>query len=199
MRVPPKIRRLVIGIIALVLVVSVGLNLYDHFVILPQTKATANNLRVEALDGWIGKVELVKNLLKDAETNFDVIEARVHASWAKRFVAVFIVGIDIFGPQEELYYWVHKATFYLYEGLYQIYFGNQTGRITERTLDPNILLMIANLTEGLGNITSRTEMLLSPNGVEPAQQLREAGVLTPVLRHLEEVYEVSLDMYNYYE
>lgn len=197
MGISSQIRRYVTGIIFLVLIVSVGLNLYDHFVTLPQMEATTNNLRVEALEGWLHKMELVKNLLKRAETNFDVEDVGIHTSWAKMFVDVFTSGIDIFEHQKEFYYWVDKTTYYLQEALFQIYRGNQTGFVTERNLDQNILAMIANVTDAIENIESKTHTL-SLNGVDPAQQLREAGVLTDVLNHLEEIYEISVDMYDYY-
>jgi len=94
-----------------------------------------------------------------------------------------------------------KATFYLYEALQTAHFGNQTGTVTERNLDENVLTMIENVTTNIENLESNISLVRTrpPNGVEPTQQLREAGVLTDVLNCLEQIYQVSSDILNYYK
>lgn len=195
MSIPPKIKRHFVGILVLVLIVSVGLNLHDHFITFPHTlhkvQATSNNMRIEALQALLSKMELVKNLLKKAKTKVDVLEASGHTSWAKRFANIFASGIDIYKHQEKLYYWVHHATLHLYEALDRVYLR------TVADIDQNILAMIGNVTTNVENLESKAG-ILSPNGVDPAQQLREAGVLTDVLNYLEQMYQVSVDIHNYY-
>jgi hypothetical protein len=197
MGVSSRIKRYVPRIVVLVLVVSVALNVYDHFVTLPQKESTMNNMRVEAFKAWRNRMVLVKSLLKRAETNFDVKDIKGDTYSAERFANIFTTGINIFEPQKELYQWVSKTAYYLDEALLTIYSGNQTGVIIEQPLDENILTMIQNVTTTIENLGSKTE-ILSLNGVDPAQQLREAGVLTDILNYLEQIYEVSIDMNNYY-
>lgn len=194
-------RRHLVRILVLVLIISVGLNLYDHFIVLPQMQATTNNMRVQALNAWLGKMEVVKNILKQAETNIDVEDAHVHTSRAELFVNILTNGIDIFEHHKELYYWISKVTLYLDEALLRIHSGNQTGVVTERNLDQNVLTMIENVTTNIENLESKTSFMRtrSLNGVEPTQQLREADVLTDVLNYLEQIYQVSIDILNYYK
>jgi len=102
-------KRFLVGILVLVLIVSVGLNLYDHFIVIPQMQATINNMRVEALKSWLGKMQLVKNILRRAETNLDVEDASVHTSWAELFADILTYGIDTsyLSPNYRgLYYWI---------------------------------------------------------------------------------------------
>lgn len=197
-------RKLLVGLFALVLIISVGLNLYDHFIVLPQMQATINDMRVQALNGWLSKMELVKNILVQAETNIDVEDATVHTSRAKRFEDILSDGINIFEHGKDLYYWVSGVTFYLDEALWKVYSGNQTGAVTERNLDQNVLTMIENVTANIENLRSKTssmQMIMwttGLRGVEPTQQLREAEVLTDVLNYLERIYQVSIEILDYY-
>lgn len=201
MSLPSKPRRKVlVGILVLVLIISVGLNMYTHFIVLPQMEATINNMRGQALNAWLGKMWLVESILKGAETNIDVEDAHVHASWARPIVDIFTEGIDIWKHSRELYYKISRVTHYLDEALHRIHFGNQTGSVTERNLDTNVLTMIKNITTNIENLRSITGFMRSTpqEGVEPTQQLREAGVLTDVLHYLEQIYQVSIDVLNYY-
>lgn len=198
-------RRYLLGTLILVLIFSLGLNLYNSLVIQPKMQATINNMRVEALQDCLGTMGGVKNVVRRAETNFDVKEAVVYASYAIPFMKIFISGIDVFRHPEKLYYWVQRATYDLRDGLNEVYFGNETGVVTERNLDKNILAMIENLSEAIENIERRVDIppvrglhILSVKGVDPAQQLREADVLTDVLDYLKQICKVSGDMYNYY-
>lgn len=194
-------RRFLVGILVLVLIISVGLNLYDHLIVLPQMQATINNMRVQALNAWLSKMELVKNLLKQAKTNIDVKDAQVHTSWAKLFEDILSNGINIYEPNKELYYWISKVANYLDMALFRIYTGNQTGAIIERNLDQNVLKMMENVTANMENLVSKPAVMRTTplNGVEPTQRLREEDVLTDVLNYLEQIYQVSIVIYNYYK
>ena len=201
MGISPKIKRYVVRILVLTFIVSVGLNLYDHFVVLPQMQATINNMSLQALDGWMGKMETVRNILKRAETNIDVEDGHVHTSWAERFVDILTTEMESSKYHNKLYYSMSKATFYLDEALLTVHFGNQTEPVTERNLDENVLTMIENVTTNIENLYNKINLVRTrpPNGVEPTQQLREAGVLTDVLTCLEQIYQVSSDILNYYK
>jgi hypothetical protein len=194
-----------VGILVLVLIISVGLNLYDHLIVFPQMQATINDMRVQALNGWLSKMELVKNILVQAETNFDVEDATVHTYRAKRFEEILSNEISIGKHGKELYYWVSKVTFYLDEALRKVYSGNQTGAVTERNLDQNVLTMIENVTTNIENLRSKTssmQMIMwttGLKGVEPTQQLREAEFLTDVLNYLEQIDQVSIEILDYYK
>jgi hypothetical protein len=197
MGVSSRIKRYVPRIVVLVLVVSIALNVYDYFVVLPQIESTVNNMRVEAFKAWRGKMVLVNHLLKRAETNFDIEDVVVETSRAKLFADIYTFDIHISKHPEKLYYWVSMVTYHLALSLHEIFIGNETGVITEKPLNEDVLSMIQNVTTTMENLESKTGRV-SLNGVGPAQQLREAGVLTDVLNYLEQIYEVSGDMYNYY-
>ncbi len=201
LRARATIKMYVKRILLLVLIVSGGQILYDHFITFPNTlhkvQAAANNIRVEAFESWRGKMELVKNILNRAETRVDVLEASEHTSWATVFARIFTNGINFNKDEKKLYYWVSRATWYLYTALDRVYSRTYDG------IDQNILSMIGNVTTNIENLESKTGgpryNLMRFNGVEPAQQLREAEVLTDVLNYLEQIFLVSVDIYNYYE
>ncbi len=197
MAISSQIKRYVPGIVVLVLVVSIALNVYYHFFALPQIESTVNNMRVEAFNAWNSKMSLVKHLLKRAETNFDIEDVAVETSWARLFVDIYTSDINIFRHPEKLYYWASMVTHHLDLSLHEIFLGNETGVITEKPLNEDVLSMIQNVTTTMENLESKTG-ILSLNGVDPAQQLGAAGVLTDILNYLEQIYQVSVDMYNYY-
>jgi len=59
--------------------------------------------------------------------------------------------------------------------------------------------MIENVTTTYDNLESKIRSHLSSNGVEPAQQLREGDVLKEVLNLLEQIYQISVNIHNYYK
>ncbi len=194
-------RKLLVGLFVLVLIISVGLNLYDHFIVLPRMQATINDMRNQALNGWLSKMGSVKYILVQAKTNFDVEDARVQTSRLRRFEDILSNGINVFEHGEELYYWISKVTFYLDEALLKVLSGNQTGAVTERNLDQNVLTMIENVTTNIERLRTRTSFMwtVSPKGVEPTQRLREAEVLTDALNYLERIDQVSIEILDYYK
>jgi len=191
-----KNKKYLVGILVLVLIISVALNLYDYFVTFPQMHATTNNMRTEALKAWLSKMSLIKNLLSRAKTNDDIRDCEDHASWAELFEDVSESGIDIFESGKELYKGVSKAAYYLQYSLHRIYVGNQTGYVFTRNLDQYELVIIGNLTKTIENLESATSLAL--DGVEPTQQLKDAGVLADVLEYLEQIFEFSDVVYEYY-
>lgn len=120
-------------------------------------------------------------------------------SWAILFSDIFLIGANDFERNFylELYYWIPKVTRNFDDALFTIYEGNQTPYYAERNLEPDILTMIENVTTNIENLTNKTDLLIS-NGVEPTQQLRDAGVLTDVINYLEQMFENSCNIGKYY-
>lgn len=67
-----------VGMLVSALVVSVGLNLYNCIIVIPQIQATANNMTVEALKDWVIEIGRAKYVLSGAQTNVDVEKARFY-------------------------------------------------------------------------------------------------------------------------
>jgi hypothetical protein len=160
-------------------------------------QTTENDMRTEAFKAWLSQMALIKSLLNGAKTNYAIEDCSHQVSYAKRYVNVFESGIDVFESGNELYYGVSKATYYLHEALSRIYFGNQTGPVVYRNLDQYDLAIIGNLTSSIENL-GRTATSLSLNGIEPTAQLKDDGVLTDVLRYLEQIYGFAQSVYEYY-
>ena len=166
-------------------------------------EATTNNMRVEAFEAWLDHMKIVKYFLERAETNFDVKDIGYQTLVAKQIADALISGIDVFEHPEGLYYWVDRATSYFHDAVEEIYLGNQTGAVIERNLEPKVLNMKRNITRTIESLWGRTrlttpESILLLNGVDPARQLRDAGVISDVLKYLQHVYQASVDIYNYY-
>ena len=186
----------------MVLAISLGFNLY-HRSVIQNKEATTNNMRVEAFEAWLHHMKIVKYFLEPAETNLDVKDIGYQTLVAKQIVDALISGIDIFEHPEGFYYWVDKATSYFHDAMEETYMGNLTGAVTERNLEPNVLNMIRNITRTIGSLYGRTqktvvESILLLNGVDPARQLREAGVISDILKYLQHIYQASVNIYNYY-
>jgi len=190
----PQLKKYVVAILVLALIISVGLNLYDHFITLPQMQATTNNMRVQALQQWLDSIGRLRYLLERSETNFDVREAEYDAYLARDFVAMYGVGIG-YDP-ETLGYWLRRSTFDLELSVHDIYWGNQTGVITSRNLDQYILEKIQNITQTIENIEN--SMIISANGVDPVKQLREKGKLTEIIDYCKQISEVHIEIATYF-
>ena len=195
--------RYVVGILVLVLIISVGVNLYDHFVTLPKIQATMNNMRTEALLQWLNKIGRIRYLLEHSETNFDVWEAEYDAYLAGDFVDIYGVGIG-YDPEtikytynpETLGYWLRRSTWGLGYAVEAIYLGNQTGVITSRNLDQYILQKIENITQTIESIENY--MVISANGVDPVKQLQEKGNLTKIMNYCKQIHETYIEIVTYY-
>ncbi len=172
------------GILVLVLIISVGLSLYDHFVWIPQIvaqgQARENNLRVQAFNLWLNKMTLIHTLLLEAQTYIDLNEIEVHTSWAMGIFDIVDTGIHEVYSNQDLYYEMGQAIAYLDRAVDKSYMN--------KNFDQN---MISNVTSNMAQLAYMDE--LSLNGVDPAQQLRDAGVLDSVLNHLEQIYQISLN------
>jgi len=190
----PKIRRYVVGILVIVLVISVGLNLYEHFVVFPQMQATLNNMRVYALQSWVDQMDFTQDVLDHAETNFDVYDAKLHTSFARKFAQIYVTGIDY--DAENLYYLLSYSTSRLDYAIETIFLGNITGPVPSRYLDQYILQKIGSIIQTIESI--KHSMKMSANGVDPIQQLEEKGNLTNTRNYCDQIIETSTEIINYY-
>jgi hypothetical protein len=199
----PQTRRYVVGILVLALIISVGLNLYDHFITLPQIQATANNMRTEALLGWLDTIGNVRHTLERSGTSSDVYEARHDTLLAGEFVDIYGMGIG-YDPEtgryaykpETLLHWLRGSTKDLEYAVMAIYVGNQTGPVTSRPLDYYVSLRIMNITMTIRNIEN--SMTISANGVDPVRQLQEKGNLDIIIDYCKQISETYDEIAIYY-
>lgn len=194
MGISPKIKRYVVRILFLTFIISVGLNLYDHFVTLPKMQATTNNMRVHALWEWQSQMMTVKNMLKTAETNLDAYDAWIHATLAIRFLQIYGIEIDRHNP-DNLYYWLSLSTSRLDQACMDIYSGKDPGPTSEN-IGEYVLQKIGNVTQAIENIMN--SMKISANGVDPVQYLLEIGNLTNTMNYCNQLIETSTEIINYY-
>ena len=199
----PQLKKYVVAILVLALIISVGLNLYDHFITLPQMQATTNNMRVQALKQWLDTMERIRYTLEHASTNLDVYEAAYHTRLAGELVDIYGVGIG-YNPEttpmytydrETLSYWLKRSTSDLEYAVLAIYFGNQTGVITTQYLDYYVWEKIGNIRNSIENITNT--MIISANGVDPVKQLQEKGNLNIVIDYCKQISETYIEITTY--
>lgn len=157
-------------------------------------QATLNNMKTKALQEWLGQMRSAKYLLERSETNFDVHDASIHTSMAKKFIQIFDIG-NGYDP-ENLHYWLRASTNRLDLALQIIYLGNQIGVITSRNLDQYILQKIENITQTIENIENA--MITSTNGVDPVKQLEEKGSLTKIVNYCKQISETYIEIATYY-
>ncbi|MFX0207418.1 MAG: hypothetical protein ACFFDT_15625 [Candidatus Hodarchaeota archaeon] len=198
------IEKYLVGILAIALIISVGLNLYNHFITLPQMQATTNNMRVQALKQWLDTMERIRFTLWHADTNFDVYEAAYHTRLAGELVDICGIGVG-YNPEttpmytydrETLYYWLTRATYDLEYAVEAIYWGNQTGVITTQYLDHYVEEKIGDIRNAIENIEN--SMIISANGVDPVKQLQEKENLNLVIDYCKQISETYMEIVTYY-
>ena len=182
------------GILVLVLIMSVGLNLYEHFIVLPQMQATLNTMRACALQSWVDQMGFVRGVLDHAETNFDVYDAKLHTAFARKFVQICVTGFDY--DAENMYYLLSLSTSHLDYAIETIFLGNITGPVPSRDLDQYILQKIGSIIQTIESIEH--SMITSANGVDPIQQLEEKGNLTNIMNYCNHIIETSTEIINHY-
>lgn len=189
-------RKYLLIIFIVIFIFSAGLNFHNHLVVGPQMQATVNNMRVYALESWVGQMMTAKNILKNAETNFDVYDARIHTSLAKKSVQIYGTEID-YSP-ENLYHWLSKSTSRLDYALETIFWGNTPPltSVKSQNLDQYILEKIESITQTIEKIID--SMRISANGVDPVQQLIEKGNLTDLINYCSHIIETSNEIIKYY-
>jgi hypothetical protein len=178
-------------VLILALVVSLGFNLYNNFVISNQTQTDMNNVRTEALQGWLGEMWQVAIDLNTSTNNYDIKQAWLVVD-GEKFAGI----LNAFGSSEKLYSQISSTTFYLSSGLEQMFFGNETGLIVTRDLDQTELSMVKELTQNLDGLLftndTRVQWFLSTSGVDPTQQLQNQGInITGVLGYLTNIAQIS--------
>ena len=196
-----------VGILALALLVSVGFNLVNNFVNVPQTQRVINIMRTEALRGWLEEMRRVDSLLKAAKTNDDIQQTRNYVHGEAEYFADTLIA----GSSEPMYVSVASATHWLSDGLLDMYSGNSSGAVYPRNLDQTELSMIANLTDNLDGLLIRSasppqELLVymldyesNMIDMDPAQKLQKVGVnMTSVLEYLNQITQISIHIVTYY-
>lgn len=193
-----------VGILVLVLIISVGLHLYDYFIILPKMQATTNDMRAGAFGSWLSDIGYTAYVLETAETNEDLRQAAYYLDSAKWSLSVLSSGIDrgryLDQYSENPYYWINKATDSLDYAIHQTW--------SSPALDQYIRLRIENIIQAIRNM--RTSLMTSDRiaerpgyehsdyiGVDLVQQLRDEGKLTDVMNYCRQIHESSIDIADY--
>ena len=197
-------RRYLVGILVLVLIISVGLNLYDHFITLPQMQAIMNDMRVRAFNSWLDEMTACAYILESAETLEDFWHARDHLYYAEGSVATLLTGIDTGYYSEQytkhLYYWINRATDSLEYAVQRIralvyknlsalddeFISSRIKNITQAIHDIGLSLLTSGISERWTNI-----------GVDPIQQFRDKGKLTDMMNYCKQIAENSEEITHY--
>jgi len=185
-------RKCIVGVLVLVLIISVSLNLYNHFVDIPKTQKTLNNTIVEVLRRWMSQMMRARNRLESAETNFDALDARSYVTRADDYLEICpdVIGYSL----ESFYGLMHSSTGRLRDALDTIYWRgtSPSGTIIEQNLTQYELSNIEEIRQAIDNI--HLLMKLENSGVDPVQQLEEEGNLTDIIFSLRKIYFASQDI-----
>lgn len=189
-----------IALFAVMLLVSVGFNIYDHFVVWPSTQATLNNKDVKAFESWLDLLVVTDYFLSNPKTNVDIHDAWLIARMASEVTEIFTPSLESFGGlARNLSFGVTYATSWLVEATDAVYVGNKTGVVSERELEQPILNIIANLTRVIRNLVHSTlQVSIIENGMSLAQQLQENNLLNPLANYCGEMMTIGQQIYEYY-
>lgn len=193
-------RRYLVGILVLVLMISMGLNLYDHFVTLPRMQATMNDMRVRAFHSWRDEMSATAHLLERAETLEDLRHADDHLYYAMGSVATLFTGVDTGYYTAPLYYWISRATPFLQNAVQQI--RGLVYKNSSALDDEFISSRIANITQAVYDIaTALSASAIGERwrslGVDLIQQFRDEGKLTEMIDYCRQIAETSQEITDY--
>ena len=183
-------------LIAVLLAVSILLNIASFVVIQPRLEATINNMMVKACESWLSHLSLIGWHLERAATNFDLLEPKSLARLLQSSDEIFPLGTSKEQPVG-LYAIMDDTGFYLYEGLEKAFAGNQTGEILEQPLDSGIVVIIRDIAQTIDSLYDRTKLVLNANGVDPVRQFSEAEVLIELENYLHQINALGSELYNY--
>jgi hypothetical protein len=187
-------------LLALALVISVVLNLASFGVIQPRLETTVNNLMTKTVEHWLYELGFTGSLLERAQTNFDLKDPWTLTSYLAHVdMETFAIGTSSRYPEEGLYADMSSTVFALEGALGEAYAGNQTGIVVEQPLDPGVVVIVRNIAQAIDDLFDRTvrQRVLTVNGVDPVQQLSDAGVLADIENYLAQIYQLSIDLHNY--
>jgi hypothetical protein len=187
-------------VVTVVLVISVVLNLASFAVIRPRLETTINNMMTKTFEHWLYNMFLIGSQLERAGTNFDLEDPLALASYLAHVdMETFAIGTSSRCPEEGLYASMSSTVFALCEALDEAYAGNQTGVIVKQSLDPGVVVIVRSMARTIDNLFDKTvrALALTVNGVDPVQQLSEAGVLADVEDYLGQIYQLSHELYAY--
>ena len=190
-----------IGIVALALLVSVGLNVYDHFITIPKIQATTNNMRIHAFNSWLNEMIATAYVLKKAVTLDEFHQAEICLRRAEPSVAALLAGID--PGTTSLYYWINRATDSLTYTVQQIEFliAEALKYVNPSPLDQHIMSKIENITVAINDLSdSLTPQILDPWTHIEADlilYLQDEGKLTDIVNYCKQIHENSIDITDY--
>lgn len=195
-----RMKKHVPSLVFIVLLFSLGSNLYSYLVIQPSMRAASNNKDNRAFEEWTHLLGFVTYVLDKASTNFEVEDAWTLSRTADRVSQIFTPTLKSAGGlTESLGHEIGYAMMWLDESTNAMFSGNQTGTVTLRELEPAILGKIENLTAPVKAIAaSARAALLHDNYGSLSQWLDENDLTSPLINHCEKIREVGQEIYDYY-
>ena len=187
-------------ILVTVLAFSVGLNVCIYYfdqVRIREMQGMISKTRAKAFNQWVGSMELVINSITGAETYLDVQRARQYFGMKSDCVSVLTLGLlDASAPhsqEDDLYWKISSVTFYLHEALESAEYPPRA-----EPIDDYLKAAIGSLNSTIQNLLSKTAYVVAEIEVDPAQQLKNAGVLTDVINILGQIDQISGDIITHY-
>lgn len=193
---PRKKKSYLVVVSISILIVSVGLNLYDNLYTKPVMQTRINYMSAEAFQSWLDETKSIERILKLAKTNLDVKEATNYTFAAKRFAEILEWQIEISRPPnfaEHLYLRISSAIGMLDRAVTAV---ATKPPITLQNLDDDTLQKIGNLTMTIENLVSSVGTI--NDGIDPVQQLEEKAVLNRVINYLMQIRTTSTEIWEMY-
>ncbi len=192
-------KKYVLSLFLVILLVSVGLNLYNFFFIQPSLQAASNNKDNQAFEDWTHFMYFIADLLEKARTNLEVEDAWTLSRIWGGTSAIFISSLESAGgPARDLGFEVGFAMMWLTESTDAIYIGNQTS-LALRELEPAVLVKIGNLTAAMRVIPGESDVeLLHDSYGSLSQWLSEKNLINPLINNCKQIQNIGQDIYKYY-
>jgi hypothetical protein len=190
--------KIIIGLLALGLVVSLGLNIYIYLAFAEKQK-TVNNIRGELVAEWANEMDVAAHYLKNITTNIDVAE-QYGVRWFLLSAYRIMRTAYEQGDHPEFYEPLANAPLDAAGNLIPYEEGAQTPPIVEQHISPLAIEMFGNLSDRISNVTNmifqEAITLVNSNGVDPVQKLQEKGILNDVIQGC---LDISLYSYQIHE
>lgn len=196
----PKWKKLVLSLFLIILLASLGFNLYSYFVAQPAMQAAANNKDNRAFEEWTSLIGFIAYLLDKANTNFEVEDAWTLSRTTEDVSRIFTSSLESAGGSaKNLSSEITYAMFWLTQSTNAMFSGNQTGSVTLRELEPAILVKKENLTAAIRAIaTSAFDPLQHNNSGSLSQWLEENNLTNLLIDRCKEVDDIGQEIYEYY-
>jgi hypothetical protein len=183
--------KIIVGLLVLAILVSLGFNVYYHIVANSEQVAINNTLDYVVLS-WARETYDASIYLAGATTNVDMFNV----------APFFYAGENIAwgatqSSNEALFGSMAVASIAVYEAVMQYTNGTPSVRLINPAALGPIRTLASSIKYTAGLLVGESPYLTANNGVDPSQLLMEKGVLNQTMSGLDNIKNLTSQVYNF--